>query len=100
MEFIIEKDSVYVFKDANGNTYKVGKEVGTKEQALELILNPPPTPAPTYKQLREQAYAEQGLTPEYFALCLIQKELDADSKMLDDYKAKRQAIKTLYPKSK
>lgn len=98
MEHIKTTDSVHVFKDDIGNVYKVGIAVGTVEQALNVLLNPP-VPIPlTYKELREQEYIKQGLTPDYFAICLIQKELDNDFTMLNDYKAKRLAIKTLYPK--
>ena len=94
------ENDLHVFHDADGNIYKVGASVGTVGDAIRLLNTPPKVVEPTYKELREKAYIEQGLTPEYFAMCLIQKELDSDTKMLDEYKAKRQAIKLLYPKTK
>lgn len=98
MKHIITTDSIHIFKDDNGNVHKIGVAIGTVEQALNVLLNPP-VPIPlTYRQLREQEYLKQGLTPDYFAICLIQKELDNDVTMLNDYKAKRLAIKSLYLK--
>lgn len=87
--------SHWVFYKEDGSKHSFGKETLTEEQALELLNNPP---APNYKELREKAYAEAGLTAEAYFLARIQADLDGDDTYIEDFKAKRLIIKGIYPK--
>lgn len=93
-----ETDNTYVFKK-DDNLYVVNKGTDTPDEALAKLLQNNTVQELSYKMLREREYIKQGLTPENFALAMIQKELDNDSQMLDEYNTKRQEIKVLYPKS-
>lgn len=91
-------DTVHVFKHKNGTVCKVGVEVGTVENALQLLENPP-APVVGYAEARRAAYEAANLTTEAFSLAMIQKELDGDITALDAYKAARANIKKGIPKN-
>lgn len=92
-----------LIKDAeNEITQKKGKGNGieTEEDAREAYLiglNATP-PEPTYAELRRQAYIEAGLTNEAYIDAQRQEFLDNDDTAMNEYVAKRDAIKAQIPK--
>ncbi len=69
----------------------------TKYNEIKYLEQNPP--APSYQVLREKEYLSQGITEKEMIVALWEKVIENRPQAANDLQAKREQIKTKYPKT-